>query len=77
MSASIEISAAGYIAGIICLWVDDMVILRTQQNFCENFKNKVSEKFKISSYDDLSLFLNIETEKNTKMLNQGLYRKVY
>ena len=40
-----------------------MVILGTRQNFCENYKNRVSEKFKITSYGDLSCFLNIEIEK--------------
>ena len=44
----------GDIEGVICFWVDYMVILRKRQHFCKNFKNKVSEKFRISSYGDLS-----------------------
>ena len=46
------------IEGIVCLWVDDMVILGLQEDFCEYFKIKVSDQFQISSYGDLSWFLN-------------------
>ena len=51
------------------------VILGKGQNFCKNFKNKVSEKFKISSYSDQIWFLNIETERTEHkiMLNQEAY----
>ena len=51
------------IEGLVCRWVDDMVILGLQKDFCENFKNKVSERFQISSYGDLSWFLNIKIER--------------
>ena len=37
------------IEGIVCLWVDDMVILGLQEDFCENFKITVIEQFQISS----------------------------
>ena len=59
----------------MCLWVDDMVILGLQEDFCENFKNKVSEQFQISSYGDLSWFLNIKIERtqNEIMLSQEAY----
>ena len=59
----------------MCLWVDDMVILGLQEDFCENFKNKVSEQFQISSYGDLSWFLNIKIEQtqNEIMLSQETY----
>ena len=67
------------IEGLVCLWVDDMVILGLQKNFCENFKklvkNKVSEQFQISSYGDLSWFLNIKIERteNEIKLSQEAY----
>ena len=65
----------GDIEGMICLWVDDMVILGTQQHFCEKFKNKVSWKFKISNFGDLSWFLNIKTDrkKDRIILSQEAY----
>ena len=50
----------------MCLWVDDMVILGLQEDFCEKFKNKISEQFQISSYGDLSWFLNIKIERTQK-----------
>ena len=58
-----------------CLWVDDMVILGPRQNFCENFKNKVSENHKIGSYGDLSWFQNIKIERTEHkiMLRQETY----
>ena len=60
---------------MICLWVDVMVILGTRHNFCENFKNKVGGKIKISNFGDLSWFLNIKTERteNKIMLSQETY----
>ena len=63
------------IEGLVCLWVDDMVILGLQEDFCENFKNKVSDQFQISSYGDLSWFLNIKIERtqNEIMLSQEAY----
>ena len=56
----------------MCLWVDDMVILGLQDDFFENFKNKVSESFQIRSYGNLSWFLNmkIEQTENEVMLSQ-------
>ena len=48
------------IEGIVCPWVDDMLILGLQKEHCENFKNKVSEIFQIRSYGDLSWFLIIK-----------------
>ena len=59
----------------MCLWVDDMVILGLQEDFCESFKNKVSEQFQISIYGDLSWFLNIKIERtqNQIMLSQEAY----
>ena len=52
-----------------------MVILGLQEDFCENFKNKVSEQFQISSYGDLSWLLNIKIERtqNEIMLSQEAY----
>ena len=41
------------IKGMICLWVDDMVILRTRQNFAKTSK-KSQWEIQISSYGDLS-----------------------
>ena len=38
------------IEGIVCLWVDDLLILRLQKDFCENFENRVSEHFQIRRY---------------------------
>ena len=63
------------IEGTVCLWVDDMVILGLQEDFCENFKNKVSESFQISSYGDLSWFLYIKIERaeNEITLSQETY----
>ena len=54
-----------------------MDIIITRQNLCQNFKNKVSKKFKISSYCDLSWFLNIKIEKteNKKRLSQEAYNE--
>ena len=51
------------IEGLVCLWVDDMVILGLQKDFCENFKNEVNERLQISSYGDLSWFLNLKIER--------------
>ena len=52
-----------------------MVKLGTQQNFCENLKNKVSGKFKKSNFGDLSWFLNIKIERTESkiMLSQEAY----
>ena len=52
-----------------------MVILGLQEDFCENFKIKVSEQFQISSYGDLSWFLNIKIERteNEVKLSQEAY----
>ena len=63
------------IEGLVCLWVDDMVILGLQKDFCESFKNKVSERFQIGSYGDLSWFLNIKIERteNEIKLSQEAY----
>ena len=63
----------------MCLWVDDMVILGLQEDFCENVKNKVSEQFQISSYGDLSWFLNIKIERtqNEIMLSQEAYEEKF
>ena len=63
------------IEGLVCLWVGDMVILGLQKDFCENFKNKVGEQFEISSYGDLSWFLNIKIERteNKIKLSQEAY----
>ena len=47
----------------MCFWVDDMLILGLQEEFCEHFKNTVKENFQICSYGDLSGFLNIKTER--------------
>ena len=53
--------------------VDDRVVLGLQEDFFENFKNKVSEHFQISSYGDLIWFLNIKIERteNEIKLSQG------
>ena len=61
------------IEGIVFIWVDDMVILGLQVDFCENFKNKVSDHFQISSYGYLSWFLNTKSERteNEMMLRQN------
>ena len=61
--------------GILCLWVDDMVMSGFQKDFCENFKNKVREQFQISSYGDFNWFLNIIIEKpeNEIKLSQESY----
>ena len=63
------------IEGLVCLWVDDIVILVLQKDFCENFKIKSSERFQISSYGDLSWFLNIKIEQteNEIKLSQETY----
>ena len=54
----------GDIKGMICIWLDDMVLLRTRQNL----KCKVSEKFKMGSYGDLSWFLSFKI-KRTELQN--------
>ena len=61
------------IEGIVFIWVDDMVILGLQVDFRENFKNKVSDHFQISSYGDLNWFLNTQIERieNEMMLRQN------
>ena len=50
----------------------------SQKDFCENFKNKVSERFQISSYGDLSWFLNIKIERteNEIKLSQAAFVEV-
>ena len=56
-------------------WVDDMVVLCLQEDFCENFGKSVSEHFQITSYGGFSCFLNekIERTKNNLMLIQEIY----
>ena len=63
------------IEGIVCLCVDDMVILGLQEDLCENFKIKFSEQFQISSYGDLIWILNIKIERieNETKLSQEAY----
>ena len=52
-----------------------MVILGLQEDFCENFEFKVNEQFQISSYGDLSWFLNVKIERteNEIMRSQEAY----
>ena len=58
--------------------VNDMVMLVLQKDFCENFENKVSEQFQISSYGDLLiwfLIIKIERTKNEIKLSHEAYVK--
>ena len=67
------------IEGLVCVWVDDMVILGLQKDFCESFKNKVSGRFQISKYGDLSWFLNIKierTENEIKLSEEAYLEKL-
>ena len=41
-----------WIAGMLCHWVDDMLVLRLLEDICEVFKNKGSEHFQMSSYEE-------------------------
>ena len=63
------------IEGIVCPWLNDMLIFGLQEDFYENFKNKVSEQFQMSSYGDLSWFLNIKIEQteNKIKLSEEVY----
>ena len=56
---------------MICLWVDEVVILGTRQKFA----NYVSEKFKIRCYGALSWFLNLKIERieNKIILSQEAF----
>ena len=58
---------------LVCLWVDEMVIIGLQKDFCENLKNKVSERFQVSSYGDLSWFLNIKIERTENEIKPETY----
>ena len=60
---------------LVYLWVDGMVILGLQKDYCENFKIKVTERFQFSGYGDSSWFLNIKIERteNEKKLSQEAY----
>ena len=60
---------------MICLWVGDMVILGTRQNFCKNFKNEISRKSKISNFGDLSWLLNIKIERTENKI--GLSQEAF
>ena len=53
----------GDIEGMICVWVGVMVILGSRQNFCKNFKNKISRKSKITNVGDLNWLLSIKIER--------------
>ena len=43
----------GEIEGLICLWVNYIVVCGADKNFCSWFKNNISEKFEISEISDL------------------------
>ena len=52
----------GEIEGLICLWVDDIVVCGADKNFCSWFENNISEKFEISEISDLKWFLGIKID---------------
>ena len=43
----------GVIEGLICLWVDDIVVCGADKNFCSWFENNISEKLEISEIRDI------------------------
>ena len=59
----------------MCHWVDDMLALVLQEDFCGKIGKRVSEHFQITSYGGLSCFLNVKIErtKNNLMLIQETY----
>ena len=61
--------------GLVCFWVDNMLILGLQEDFCENFKNEIKERLQISRYEDISWFLNIKIKRteNEILLSQAAY----
>ena len=53
------------IIGFLCLWVDDLIICGISENFCDWFYAKVSKKFKISDYSDLTWFSGMRIERTS------------
>ena len=52
----------GEIEGLICLWVDDIVVCGADKNFCSWFERNISEKFEISEISDLKWFLGMKSD---------------
>ena len=48
--------------GLICLWVDDIVVSGGDKNFCSWFENNISEKLEISEISDLNWFLGMKID---------------
>ena len=52
----------GEIEGLICLWVDDIVVCGADKNFGSWFERNISEKFEISEISDLKWFLGMKID---------------
>ena len=53
------------IVGILCLWVDGLIICGLSENFCDRFHAEISKKFKISDYSELTWFLGMKIERTS------------
>ena len=67
------------IIGLLCLWVDDLLVCGISESFCDWFQAEVSKKFKISDYSDLTWFLGIKfmrTLQKIKVTQEKCIEKV-
>ena len=51
---------------ILCLYVDDLLIIDSCKKEIEDFKGDLSKEFEISDLGDISYFLDIEFYKTSK-----------
>jgi hypothetical protein len=62
---------------VLQIYVDDIIFGSTNQDFCEEFKKMMANKFEMSMIGELSYFLGLQIKqmKNNTFVSQGKYIK--
>jgi spore maturation protein CgeB len=62
---------------VLQIYVDDIIIGSTNQDFCEKFGKMMPSEFEMSMIGELSYFLGLQINqlKNGKFVSQGKYIK--
>jgi hypothetical protein len=62
---------------VLQIYVDDIIFESTNQDYCEEFVNMMTNEFKMSMIRDLSYFLGIQIKQLKKgtFVSQGKYIK--
>ena len=64
------------IIGFLCLWVDDLIICDSSENFCDWFHAEVSKKFKIRVNSDLTWFLGMKIERTSSEIKTSQEKNI-